>query len=67
MGFHFPTSCCLISQILFSKITRGKKKHHVQSHEALSKSQESASAALHDARDHWHGQFAEQGTSALQA
>lgn len=25
MGFHFPTSCCLISQILFSKITRGKK------------------------------------------
>lgn len=45
----------------------GKKKNHVQSHEALSKSQESASAALHDARDHWHGQFAEQGTSALQA
>lgn len=45
---------------LFSKTTKGK---NMQNHEALGKSHESA--APHDARGHWHGQSAEQETSAL--
>lgn len=53
-----------LTDLILKQSSKTTREKNMQSDEGPSKSQESA--ALHDARGYWYGQFAEQGSFALQ-